>query len=104
MRYAFELNAAGLPASVRLTDDGTLHAAPAFHVGQRIELLRGVNLDPYAHLAAGERGVVASVDPDTGVVDIKMELLHLGLAYWFNCMWLVPFETEELLSAVRLIV
>jgi hypothetical protein len=76
---------------------------PALVIGEHIEFLDGMNLWPHARIVPGERGVCARSDPTTGEVAVFMTAYHHGLERMSNCAWLIPHDSDEVLSGVRLI-
>jgi hypothetical protein len=95
-----------MPATARLTvhdfTEGILrNGAPMvaeLFIGMRVQTTRPIDLSPHAQIEAGERGVVAFVDLELGIVEIRMGLMHWGLAEWHNCMWLCFNRTDEVLT------
>lgn len=61
----------------------------ALKIGDRVELLSEVNLQPYTTVRRGERGIVDDIDDD-GNMDIRLDACHPGLACYDNCMWVHP--------------
>lgn len=72
----------------------------AFSVGQRIEVRETVPLWDGDCLLGDERGAIASLDEDTGAVEVKLEALHSALED--NTLTLYPFHNEETLACLRL--
>lgn len=73
----------------------------ALRLGDRVCFEHDVAIIPYTVIAAGERGVIREVASRSGMVDIRMELLHIGLGEFENCAWLIPHQTDEWLSAIE---
>jgi hypothetical protein len=72
-------------------------------LGSRIILSRPVDLGYAAQLASGERGTVDYIDEVSGTIEVLMDRTHRGLHAWFNHIWLEPFCTEDVISAVELL-
>lgn len=71
-------------------------------VGSRIVVNRLLDIGPNAQIACGENGTVDYVDPETSTVWILMDQMHYGLAEWRNHIWLVPFDTDDILGDITL--
>jgi hypothetical protein len=86
---------------VKVSD--AVHLKPALTWAARIELVRDVDLKPYATLRAGERGVVGRTDGPLGEASVFLEHYHPGLEETANCAWFIPHYTDDILDAVRVI-
>jgi hypothetical protein len=73
-------------------------------LGMKVVVTEPIDLAPHGVCRCGEQGVVAHIDPVNGLVEIKLELLHWGLSEWHNCMWLLPFGTEDILHKIACVV
>lgn len=73
----------------------------ALRLGDRVCFEHPVTIVPYTIIEAGERGVIREVGRRSGIVDIRLELLHIGLGEFDNCAWLIPNQTEDWLNAVE---
>ncbi len=76
-------------------------AAPSVHLGLRVWTVDDIDLRPYALVPEGARGTVVFICPISGEVEIELDAEVPGLRSWGNSFSLVPFETEELMSAIR---
>lgn len=67
-----------------------------FKTGERVEVLRPVDLMPYTVLTPGERGTVARTIDDMGIhaVEIRMDTPHEGLRQFDNLALLTAPETD----------
>lgn len=97
MRRTFLFNAEGRPVSALIAKE---QFESAFKIGLKIEVLRVLDLMPYALVERGERGIVAQIDEDSGQVWIKLELFHAGLCDYDNHIWLMPFDTDDILDGI----
>jgi hypothetical protein len=70
-------------------------------VGIRARLVKDFET-PYGQISAGTKGFIDFVDPETGLVSILMEGIEPALLHWNNRLFLVPFETEDLLGCLVL--
>jgi hypothetical protein len=82
--------------------DGTPKVAE-LSIGMLVETTGPIDLSPHALIKAGERGVVAFIDRESGIVEVRMERMHWGLAEWHNCMWLCFDHTNQVLTQLRLV-
>jgi hypothetical protein len=71
-------------------------------VGDVVEVVGLIDLNPHTVIQPGERGTVVFSDGE-GNADIKLDKHHQGLCEWFNCFWLIPPFTDEVAKAIRLI-
>lgn len=76
-------------------------AQEALRLGDRVFFASALDFEPSGHVEAGERGVVASVDPETGAVAIKLELLHLDMVTTHDCIILRPNYDDYVLQSLR---
>jgi hypothetical protein len=92
-------------ADKRLTSSLVPKAIPGsdLKLGMKVRVEDAIDLSPHTVVQPGEQGVVAHVDEVDGLVEIKLELLHVGLSEWHNCMWLLPYITEEVLNKITCI-
>jgi hypothetical protein len=72
-------------------------------VGSRITVNRLLDLGVTAQIACGEGGVVDYVEPETNTVWILLDKMHYGLADWQNHIWLVPFDTDDIIGGITFI-
>lgn len=77
-------------------------AAHAVETGTRVVTTRLIDLGTIAQIACGEGGVVDYVEPETSTVWILMDKVHYGLAGWQNHIWLVPFDTDDIIGGITL--
>ena len=56
-----------------------------YTVGQRVRVIKKINLSPCAVVHAGEHGTVTYVDRNR--CDIELDTLHPGLGLWRNTIW-----------------
>lgn len=70
------------------------------NIGDRIHVQRLLDISPDIQIPAGSSGTVDYIDPSTGLVEILMDKLHLGLWPWRNHIWLEPFGTDDILGGV----
>lgn len=70
-------------------------------VGDRITFTLALDMHSYAQIEAGETGTIDFIDATTGCAEVAMDLLHRGLHMWHNHLWLEPFETDDILSGVK---
>lgn len=101
MRHAFALKG-GKAISVIIEQEET-GPPPAFTLGIHVVVTSDVDLHPHGMVYKNERGTVVRVDEQTGVVEILLEVMHRGLAEWHNCMWLIPFYTDDILGKVGIL-
>lgn len=70
-------------------------------IGDRLVTIAAIDLSPHTIVNQGEYGTVISFDPETFYTEIRMDNPHKGLSEWDNCLWLLPQDTPEILSALR---
>lgn len=98
MKKAFVTCAAGHLASAIVPN----RQENALRLGARIVATRPLDLGYAAQIETGEMGTVDYIDPDTGMVEILLDVWHRGLDRWDNHMWLEPFGTEDIEGGVSL--
>lgn len=84
-----------------LVDDAVSAEVPV--VGQRVKALQELNYQPHAVIAAGEQGTIDYINAESGLIEIQMDNYHAGLGEWFNHIWLVPFDSDEVVDDIALI-
>lgn len=71
-----------------------------FHLGERITVTRLLNIAPDIQIKPGENGTIDYIDILTGALEIRLDIVHRGLAPWDNHLLLVPYETEDIIDGV----
>lgn len=70
-----------------------------YQVGDRVRVVRNIDLQPYTTVHVGEHGTVVYVGEEE--TNIEMDLLHKGLAPWGNCIWIIPSGmTDDVANAL----
>lgn len=95
MRPSFLLSADLRPVSalVRKAD------ADAIPIGTSVTVVTPYTT-PYGEIAAGTKGFVEYVDPESGLMEILMEGIEPALLHWGNLLILVPFDTDDLAACL----
>lgn len=71
-----------------------------FQEGERVVVVREVDLRPITIVRAMERGTVVRVDPCTLYTEVRLDADHKGLRDYDNCLWVLPYDTPEILQAL----
>jgi hypothetical protein len=97
----------GMKRAFLLSFDGRITSAfvpmntpDPLRLGDRITTTRHLDIAPDIQIKSGETGTIDYIDILTGMIEIRLETVYRGLAPWDNHMWLVPYETDDILDGV----
>lgn len=96
---------------LRIADDGMLYSdlrsdlePLAVQIGMCVTFTRAVELAPYGIIEKGCKCWVSWVDATTGQTEITAEGCEPALHWWDNRIMLMPYDTDDLASALRIVV
>lgn len=72
-------------------------------VGDTLQAERLLEVSDDIVIEIGEQGTVVEVDAATGAVELLMDLFHRGLRDWDNHLLLMPFDTDDILSGLKIV-
>ncbi len=83
-----------------LIADNAEHALTA---GVVLQAQRILEISDEIIIQQGEQGTVVEVDVATGAAEVLMDLCHKGLCAWDNHILLMPYDTDDILGGLKVI-
>jgi hypothetical protein len=72
-------------------------------IGALVQVIRDIDISPYAMIKVGEFGTVVAFFPDTKEITIELFNYHAGLGLWHNTIWCLWPYIDDISTALKLV-